>query len=109
MAASVLAAGYLCAALALPVLLPVVAASAAVAACALVLTRRAQPRLARAMVAIAVWLGFGFTGAWLLRDSGVAGLAWVLVALFLLPLPIIPWLYARTFSGVEPNPPDGAS
>lgn len=106
---SLLAAWYLIAALALPWLLPAVAGGAAVGAYVLALSRRAQPRLARVMLAIAVWLGFGFTGAWLLRGGPLSGLAWILAALFALPLPVIPWLYAHTCPAGEPDPRDGGA
>jgi len=95
--ATVLAACYLIAALALTALLPVVAVAAAVATCAVALARRRQPGLGRGMLAIGCWLGFGFAGAWLLRDAPLGGLGWILAALFVAPLPIIPWVYARTF------------
>ncbi|MEP0774213.1 MAG: hypothetical protein HRF46_07605 [Acidobacteriota bacterium] len=96
--AILLAGGYLVAALALPALLPVIAGGAALAACALVLTRRRTGGLAGVMLGIASWLAVGFAGAWLLRAAPVAGLGWILLILFLLPLPFIPWLYARSFT-----------
>ncbi len=102
-----LAGGYLTAAIVLPVLLPVVACAAALTACALVLTRRAHPRLVRVLQAVALWLGAGFAGAWMLGAHPLAGLAWALTALFLLPLPIIPWLYARTHALPPPTLEDG--
>ena len=109
LAASLLAAAYLLAALAWSDLLPVVAGGAAVAACALVVHRRPGPPVRWALGAVAVWLGGGFAGAWLLRDAGVWGLAWLLGALFLAPLPLVPWLYARTFGPVGPGPGKDAS
>ena len=36
-------------------------------------------------------------GAWLLSGHPTGGFVWTVAALFLLPLPLIPWLYARTF------------
>ncbi len=104
-----LAGGFLVAALSLPWLLPAVAGGAAVAACALALSGRRRPGLGRAMLAIGVWLGCGFGGAWTLRGEPSAGLAWILVALFALPLPVIPWLYARTFPDRDQGVQDGDS
>lgn len=96
--ATLLAGSYFLAVLALPMLLPLVAGSAALAACALALTRRAAPQLSRVMLVLAAWLTAGFGGAWLLRSRPILGLGWIVLALFLAPLPLIPWLYARTFS-----------
>lgn len=101
--AVLLAGGYLAAAMVLPVLLPVVAGAAALTACALVLTRRVHRRLIQVLQAVAMWLGVGFAGAWMLGAHPLAGLAWALAALFLLPLPIIPWLYARTHALPPPT------
>ena len=80
-----------------PVLFPVVLAAAGVAVCALALVRRRSRPLLRAIAGIAVWLTIGLAGAWLLRERPLAGMAWVLAVLYLLPLPVIPWLYWRTF------------
>jgi hypothetical protein len=52
-------------------------------------------------VALAVGLGAGLAGVWLLRGAVIAGAVWVLVALVLLPLPLVPWLYHRTFDGED--------
>jgi hypothetical protein len=96
----VLAAGLSLALLAAPfwpVLFPVVVGSAGVAACALALVRRRSRPLLRAIAGIAVWLTIGLAGAWLLRERPLAGMAWVLAVLYLLPLPVIPWLYWKTF------------
>jgi len=101
LAASMLAASYLLAAVAAPLLLPVVAAAAAVAGCGLALRRRPHRGLTKALLFIGVWLGVGFTGAWLLRGEPLAGLYWILAVLFVAPLPVIPWLYARTFPNDE--------
>jgi hypothetical protein len=92
-----LAAGYLAAAAALPAALPLVVATAAAACCALVLARRRGRRLRWTLVAILIWLALGFTGTLLVSGELLAGPAWVVAALFLLPLPLIPWAYARTF------------
>jgi hypothetical protein len=80
-----------------PVLFPVVVGSAGVATCALALVRRRSRPLLRAIAGIAFWLTIGLGGAWLLRERPLAGMAWVLAVLYLLPLPLIPWLYWRTF------------
>ncbi len=96
----VLAAGISLALLAAPfwpAMFPVAVAAAGVAACALALVRRRSRLLLQALMGIAVWLLLGLCGAWLLRDRALAGLAWVLGVLYLLPLPLIPWLYWSTF------------
>lgn len=67
----------------------------------LVLFRRSKPTLVRACVAIALWLAVGLSGAWWLQFAPAGGLVSIVLALFLLPLPLIPWLYARTFE--EPD------
>jgi hypothetical protein len=82
----------------LPVLFPLVLACGAAAACALALLRRPSRALALAFAGVALWLVAGVAGAWALRDRPLAGLAWVVVVLFLLPLPLLPWLYSRTFA-----------
>jgi hypothetical protein len=46
---------------------------------------------------VAAWLVLGFGGAFWLRARPFAGLAWVVVVVFLVPLPVVPWLYARGF------------
>lgn len=102
-----LAGGYLLAALGLPALLPLIAGGAALAGCALVLTRRSTPGLARIMLGIAAWLAVAFAGVWLLRATPVAGLRWILLIMFLLPLPFIPWLYARSFAPPVVSNQDG--
>jgi len=88
-----------------PPLFPIVLAAGSGAACALVLMRRPSRRLRFAVAGVIVWLGAGLAGAWILADRPVAGLLWVLVALFALPLPILPWLYARTFAETPNLPP----
>lgn len=95
--ATLLATGYLLAAVALPGLVPVVGGAAAVAACALTLTRRSAPGLSAVLVGLGVWLGMAFLGAWWLREQPQGGLLWLLLMVFALPMPVIPWLYARTF------------
>ncbi|HPS76720.1 MAG TPA: hypothetical protein PLS53_01040 [Thermoanaerobaculaceae bacterium] len=89
------AAGYILLAFGAPTLLLALAALAVPAACALApdLTIRRRWLLA----GIGLWLAVGLTGAWWLRAGVTAGMLWMLATLFLLPLPIMPWLYARTF------------
>jgi hypothetical protein len=103
---AMLAIAYLAAATLAPALLPAVTIAAALAACALALSRRDSRRLRVALAAIGIWLTAGFAGAWLLRAEAVAGLVWVLMVLFFLPLPLISWLYWLTF---PPDPGDGAN
>lgn len=97
-AAVALAGGYLVAATLLPAVLPVIVVAAAIAACAAVLVRRPGGGLRRTLAVLTTWLAWGLAGAWWLRGAAIAGLGWVVVVLFLLPLPLIPWLYARTFA-----------
>jgi len=68
---------------------------------AVVLRTRPRARLLLGLVALAVGLGAGLAGVWLLRGAVIAGAVWVLVALVLLPLPLVPWLYHRTFDGED--------
>ncbi len=106
-----LAVAYLLAATLAPVLLAPLVVAAAVAACALALLRHRSRAVAVSTAAIGVWLALGFTGAWLLRDDPAGGLLWAVLGLFVLPLPVIPWLYASTFPTVpgprSPVPPPG--
>jgi hypothetical protein len=93
-----------------PALFPVVVGSAGVAACALALVRRPSRPLLLAIAGLALWLVTGIAGAWLLRERPLAGMAWALAVLYLLPLPVIPWLYWRTYvaggpCGTPPHPP----
>ena len=76
-----------------------VTVAAAAAACAAVLTRRRSARLRVALAAIAVWLALGLAGAFALRGHALGGLAWVLFVVYAVPLPVIPWIYAKTFDG----------
>ncbi len=80
-----------------PALFPLLLAGSAAATCALVLLRRPSRSLGLALAVVAVWLSVGTAGAWALRNRPLAGFAWVVGVLFLLPLPMIPWLYSRTF------------
>ncbi|MFH1176291.1 MAG: hypothetical protein V1750_02705 [Acidobacteriota bacterium] len=100
-----LAVAYLAAATLAPALLPAVTIASVVATCALVLVRRDSRRLRVALAAIAIWLTVGFAGAWALPSGGAAGLLWVLLFLFLLPLPLISWLYWLSF----PPSPGGSA
>lgn len=100
--AAALAAAYLLAVLAAPALLPAVCAAVVVGACALVLAHRPSPALRVALVAIAALLAAGLAGAWLLQGRPTGGFLWVVTAVFLAPLPVVPWLYARTFRGERP-------
>ncbi len=81
--------------------LALVCVAAAVAASALALLRRPSRRLRGLLAALAVWLLVSFGGAWLLRGSAASGAGWVLLVVYLLPLPIVPWLYSRTFAPDE--------
>jgi hypothetical protein len=90
-----LALAYLGLALGAPAVLLALVVPAVPATCALAPGLSARRR--RLVLGIAVWLGAGLAGAWWLRGEVTAGLLWVLGVLFLLPLPALPWLYARTF------------
>jgi len=100
--ATAAAAAYLVACAAPPALAGAVVLGS-VAACALVLARRPSPALRRALAAIAVWQALGLAGAFLLRARPIGGLGWVLLFLYFAPLPVIPWIYHRTF----PRDPQG--
>jgi hypothetical protein len=80
-----------------PALFPTVVVGSSIAVCALALTRRRSRPLLLAFAGIALWLGLGLAGAWLLRGHPVGGLAWVLAVLYIVPVPVIPWLYWTTF------------
>jgi hypothetical protein len=91
-----------------PALFPFVLVGGVSAVCALALARRRSPALKVAVAGAPAWLAAGLAGAWVLADRSVGGLAWILLALFLLPLPLFPWLYARTFADGDtaaPAPP----
>lgn len=89
----------------LPALLPAVTVAACVAACALVLTLRRTSGLRWLLPGLAIWLAVGFGGALLLRGEALRGPAWIAATLFLVPLLLIPWLYARTFEVTVGNTP----
>ncbi len=94
--AGTLALAYPVAVAAGPRALAGVTIAAAVGGCALVLARRPSRGLRIALVAIAAWLTLGLGGAFVLHARSLEGFAWVLLVLYLLPLPVIPYLYART-------------
>jgi hypothetical protein len=95
--AALLSAGWLVAAVWVPIALAPLVALAVVATCALAALRRPRSRLYLALGVIGFWLCAGLAGAVLLQGDSAAGLAWIVVALFAVPLPVVPWLYARTF------------
>lgn len=97
--ATALASSYLAAALWRPGALWVVAVTTVAFSCATVLLSRFSRRILVLLLAMTAWLALGFSGAFLLADRPLGGLAWVLVVLFLLPLPLIPWGYAATYPG----------
>ncbi|MBZ5588963.1 MAG: hypothetical protein LAO05_10415 [Acidobacteriia bacterium] len=75
-----------------------VAVAAAVAGCAAVLTRRPSAGLRLGLGAIMVWLALGIGGAFVLHPHAIRGFVWVLLVLYFVPLPLVPWLYAATFA-----------
>lgn len=78
------------------------------AAAALVLVRRRHRGLAAVITAIALWLAGGIGGAVMLASRPRAGFAWIVVVLFVIPLPLLPWLYARTFAQAPNGPKSSA-
>jgi hypothetical protein len=101
----VLAAAYLLSTSLLPAVLPLVTVGAAAAGCALVLTHRRGHALRLVLAALSAWLAAAFGGVLLLHDRPLGGLAWLASALFVVPLPLVPWLYARTFRAARSHPP----
>jgi hypothetical protein len=99
--ALLLAGGALTSMAALPEWLPVVAVAAAALLGGAALTRRRSRGLSFAIAVVAVSLAIGLAGAWLLRDRPAAGVAWTLLVLGVLPLPLVPWLYWLTFEAGE--------
>jgi hypothetical protein len=92
----------------LPALFPFVLVGGVSAVCALALARRPSPALRLAVAGAAGCLATGLAGAWLLDRQPIPGLLWVLVVVFALPLPIVPWLYSHTFADGDtatPAPP----
>jgi hypothetical protein len=103
--AAALAVAYLLAALLVPAALGPFTIAAVLAGCAVVVTRRPSRELVVSITAIGIWLLMTFAGAWLLRGEPRNGLLWVLLAIFVLPLPLVPWLYAATFSSAHGSRP----
>jgi hypothetical protein len=96
-----------------PPLAPAVVIAGSVGACALALLRRPTRSLRLILAGLTLWLLAGHAGAWLLRGQPLGGFAWVLAVLYVLPLPLIPWLYWSTFpvgtdrfSDLGPRSPD---
>lgn len=96
-AAAGLAVAYIAAAVWFPTALAGVTVAAVAAACALVLQGRTSRGLRRLLAALTAWLAIGFAGAIWLAGRPEGGLFWVLLFLFLAPLPLIPWGYSATF------------
>ncbi len=106
-----LALGWLAGAVWVPDALGPLTVLAVAAAFGLRFAGRTARRTWPAVALVAAWLALGFGGALWLRSHPFAGLAWVLVVVFLVPLPVVPWLYARSFedggSGVRGPGPEG--
>jgi len=96
-----LATAYLGVAAVYPGALPVVAGAAILATGALVLTHRRARPLIRALVVAAVLVIAGLVGSVASHHSPSGGLLWLSLAVFLVPLPLVPWLYARSFAARE--------
>jgi len=96
--ATALAVGYLAAATVLPAALPLLTIAAVPATCAVASVAGRRRAHAIALAAIGGWLAVGVFVAWHLRDAPTAGLLWAVTFLFVLPLPLIPWIYSRTSS-----------
>ena len=82
-----------------PAWLPMVAVAAVAVLGGAAVARRRSRGLVAAVGAASLLLAIGLAGAWLLRDRATAGLAWTLLVVFALPLPLVPWLYAWSFDG----------
>jgi hypothetical protein len=100
----ILATCYLAAAFWRPAVLVLFAAIATVVSCATVLGHRRSPQLHALLIGVAIWLAAGLTGALWLGGQPMDGLLWVVLVLFLLPLPLIPVLYQRTFHASGDRP-----
>ena len=74
---------------------------AAIAGCATAIARRPSVGLRLGLAAIALWLALGIAGALAFRTHAIRGFVWALLVLYFVPLPLIPWLYARTFEGSQ--------
>ena len=92
-----LALAYLLAAFIGAPALAVVTILAALAACGTVLARRPSQALRLGLVTVGVWLAVSFAGAFALSRRPIAGLTWALLVVYVLPLPLVPFIYARTF------------
>lgn len=103
-----LACTYLAAAVGTPLLLAVVVVAATLAGAALARAYAPPRRFTRTLIGLALWLALGFVGAWLLCDRPLGGLAWVLIVIYLVPLPLIPWLFAKTFESGKVRRFEGA-
>ena len=84
-----------------PAALAGVVVLSALAACSIVIARRPSAGLRLALAATALWLALGLAGAFVFEAHVIHGFVWVLLVLYLLPLPLVPWLYARTFEGPD--------
>ncbi len=91
-----LAAVLLLAAPAAPALAAAAAALLPAALVGLAAATRRDPRLVRVAVLLAAWHG-AMLGAAFLLGSSRHGLPFVLLALWTAPLPVLPWVYVRTF------------
>jgi hypothetical protein len=80
-----------------PAWLPAVAVAVVALLGGAAVARRRSRGLAAAVAAVAASLALGLAGAWLLRDRATVGLAWTLLVIFAIPLPLVPWLYWLTF------------
>ncbi len=96
-----LAAGF-GAAVVWPMLMPALVTAATLGVAATVLARRPRARLRWTLAGIAAWQLGACAVAWALAGHAAAGLAFVITVLWLVPLPVVPWLYARTFE--DPGP-----
>jgi hypothetical protein len=95
--AGALALGWLAGALWVPDALGPLAVLAVAAAFSLRVAGRPARRAWPAVALVAAWLALCFGGALWFRPQPFAGLAWVVLVVFLVPLPVVPWLYARSF------------
>ncbi len=101
-AATGAALAYLASALWMPALLPLVCVALVAAHCALPILRRPSRRLRRAVALTVTLVCLPFVGLVLVPLTPMAGFLWLLGTLFLLPLPLVPWLYAASFEERDP-------